>query len=52
MTDFTKAQAGHLYIVGVGPGAADLLTIRAINILSTVDVIIAPRSSLSAEAWL
>jgi precorrin-2/cobalt-factor-2 C20-methyltransferase len=50
MTDFTKAQAGHLYIVGVGPGAADLLTIRAINILSTVDVIIAPRSSLSAES--
>lgn len=50
MTDFTKAQPGNLYIVGVGPGAPDLLTIRAINILSTVDVIIAPRASSSTES--
>lgn len=50
MTDFSKAQPGHLYIVGVGPGAEDLLTVRAINILSTVDVIIAPRSSKSSES--
>jgi precorrin-2/cobalt-factor-2 C20-methyltransferase len=50
VTDFSKAQPGHLYIVGVGPGAEDLLTVRAINILSTVDVIIAPRSSKSSES--
>jgi precorrin-2/cobalt-factor-2 C20-methyltransferase len=34
----------------VGPGAPDLLTLRAVSILSSVDVIIAPRSSASSES--
>jgi precorrin-2/cobalt-factor-2 C20-methyltransferase len=50
MADFTKAQPGHLYLIGVGPGASDLLTLRAVNILAGVDVIIAPRSSISSES--
>ncbi|MEO5968529.1 MAG: precorrin-2 C(20)-methyltransferase [Bdellovibrionia bacterium] len=36
---------GKLYGVGVGPGATDLLTLRAVNILNTVDVIAIPKSS-------
>jgi precorrin-2/cobalt-factor-2 C20-methyltransferase len=50
MNDVAKAQQGHLYMIGVGPGAPDLLTLRAVNILTTVDVIIAPRSSASSES--
>jgi precorrin-2/cobalt-factor-2 C20-methyltransferase len=50
MTDFTRALSGHLYLIGVGPGAPDLLTLRAVNILASVDVIIAPRSSASSES--
>ncbi len=44
------AQPGHLYFVGVGPGAPDLLTLRAINILNSADVIVAPRSSASESS--
>lgn len=43
----TAAQGGHLYFIGVGPGAPDLLTLRAVRILSTADVIVAPRSAAS-----
>jgi precorrin-2/cobalt-factor-2 C20-methyltransferase len=50
MTDFTKALPGHLYVIGVGPGAPDLLTLRATNLLASVDVVIAPRSSASTES--
>jgi precorrin-2/cobalt-factor-2 C20-methyltransferase len=50
VTDFIKALPGHLYVIGVGPGASDLLTLRAVNVLSSVDVIIAPRSSASSES--
>ncbi len=42
---------GTLYGVGVGPGAPDLLTMRAANVLRTVDVILAaasPRNDYSA----
>jgi precorrin-2/cobalt-factor-2 C20-methyltransferase len=39
-----------LYLIGVGPGAADLLTLRAVNVLRSVDVIIAPRSSATRES--
>jgi precorrin-2/cobalt-factor-2 C20-methyltransferase len=34
-----------LYGVGVGPGAPDLMTLRAVNVLKTVDVIAIPRRS-------
>ena len=36
---------GTLYGVGVGPGAPDLLTLRAVNVLKSVPVIALPRSS-------
>jgi precorrin-2/cobalt-factor-2 C20-methyltransferase len=52
MTDFAKALPGHMYFIGVGPGAPDLLTLRAVNILSSVDLIIAPRSSASTTESL
>uniref|UniRef100_UPI002611171B SAM-dependent methyltransferase n=1 Tax=uncultured Desulfovibrio sp. TaxID=167968 RepID=UPI002611171B len=42
---------GTLYAVGVGPGAPDLLTLRAARVLGGVDVILAaasPRNDYSA----
>jgi len=36
---------GTLYGVGVGPGAPDLITLRALNILQKVSVLALPRSS-------
>lgn len=36
---------GTLYGVGAGPGASDLLTLRAVRVLESVDVIALPRSS-------
>ncbi len=42
-----KPKPGHFYAVGVGPGAPDLLTLRAINIIEGCDAIIAPRSKNS-----
>ncbi len=43
--NFEQAIRGHCYAVGVGPGAPDLLTLRASRIIETADVIVAPRSS-------
>jgi precorrin-2/cobalt-factor-2 C20-methyltransferase len=42
-----------LYGVGAGPGAPDLLTLRAVRILESVDVLALPRSSDfgSSVAW-
>ena len=44
---------GKLYGVGVGPGATDLITLRAVNILNNVDVIGIPKSSdkIRPFAW-
>lgn len=50
MTDRENAQAGHFYLIGVGPGAADLLTLRAVEIIRECDVLIAPRSAASEES--
>ena len=36
---------GTLYGVGAGPGASDLLTLRAVRVLESVEVIALPRSS-------
>jgi precorrin-2/cobalt-factor-2 C20-methyltransferase len=40
----SAVQPGHGYIVGVGPGAPDLLTLRAAEVLRSVEVVMAPRS--------
>lgn len=38
------AQAGHGYIVGAGAGAADLLTVRAVRLIESADMILLPRA--------
>lgn len=47
------SKYGKLYGVGVGPGATDLVTLRAVNILNNVDVIAIPKSSekMRPFAW-
>ncbi|MFO7817576.1 MAG: precorrin-2 C(20)-methyltransferase [Thermodesulfobacteriota bacterium] len=42
--------SGHVYAVGVGPGAPDLITVRAANIIKHSDVLICPRSSKSIQS--
>lgn len=37
-------MSGTLYGIGVGPGDPELLTLKAINILKRVDVVIAPKT--------
>lgn len=46
-------MSGVLYGVGVGPGAPDLLTLRAVNVLRSADVLALPRSSPwgASMAW-
>lgn len=44
---FSSSTPGHFYAVGIGPGSADMITIRARNIIESADVILAPRSRLS-----
>jgi precorrin-2/cobalt-factor-2 C20-methyltransferase len=44
------AQPGHFYAVGVGPGAPDLLTLRAARLIESAGVIVAPRSERSDES--
>ncbi|MDT8421059.1 MAG: precorrin-2 C(20)-methyltransferase [Desulfuromonadales bacterium] len=39
-----KPQPGHFYAVGIGPGSPDLLTVRAVNIIEAVDVILTPQA--------
>jgi precorrin-2/cobalt-factor-2 C20-methyltransferase len=43
-------MTGKLYGIGVGPGAADLLTVRAVNILKAVDVVCIPCSSAEKKS--
>lgn len=42
-----QIQQGHFYAVGVGPGQADLLTLRAVEVIKNSGVIICPRSASS-----
>ncbi|SDN46330.1 precorrin-2 C20-methyltransferase /cobalt-factor II C20-methyltransferase [Desulfonauticus submarinus] len=41
---------GHFYAVGVGPGSPDLLTLRAVDIISKADVLICPASAKKNES--
>ncbi|CAM3595134.1 precorrin-2 C(20)-methyltransferase [Parendozoicomonas haliclonae] len=50
----SENKFGKLYAVGVGTGAPDLMTLRAINLLKTVDVIAIPEKNPGARdsfAW-
>jgi len=42
-----NARPGHFYAVGVGPGAPDLLTLRAARLIESCQVLVAPRSATS-----
>lgn len=50
MTPSEGAQPGHFYLVGVGPGAPDLLTLRAVEVIRSCTALIAPRSENSPES--
>ncbi len=41
---------GKLYVVGVGPGSPDLLTIRAVNILTNAEILLVPSGGAKSEA--
>ena len=45
-----STSPGHFYAVGVGPGSPDLLTVRAVELICSADVIIAPRSRIATES--
>ena len=45
-----QAQKGKFYTIGVGPGAMEYLTLKALRLIQTADVIIAPRSKISNES--
>jgi len=42
-----EIQPGHFYALGIGPGASDLVTLRAAKLIESADIIIAPRSEKS-----
>jgi precorrin-2/cobalt-factor-2 C20-methyltransferase len=39
-----QAQPGHFYAVGIGPGTPDLLTVRAVRIIESADIILTPQA--------
>ncbi len=43
-------QPGKLYAIGTGPGAADLLTVRAARILAGLDVLYAPAGKKGGDS--
>ena len=43
-------NSSTLYLVGVGPGDPDLMTYRAVQVLETVPVIIAPKGSRNGKS--
>lgn len=51
MPDKSKKTSGRLYLVGVGPGDPDLLTIKAVRILQKVPVIFAPQKDDKSASY-
>ncbi|MDC9593768.1 cobalt-factor II C(20)-methyltransferase [Xenorhabdus sp. IM139775] len=45
-----KVTAGKLYVMGVGPGASDLMTVRAARRLSELDVIYTPTGKKATQS--
>jgi precorrin-2/cobalt-factor-2 C20-methyltransferase len=45
-----NAPPGHFYLIGVGPGAPDLVTLRAARLIDACQVLVAPRSEKSEES--
>ncbi|MCF6178475.1 MAG: precorrin-2 C(20)-methyltransferase [Geopsychrobacter sp.] len=50
MTNTKQAQPGHFYAIGIGPGASDLLTVRAVNIIASADIILSPQAAGSKQS--
>lgn len=44
------AIAGHFYTVGIGPGDPGLLTLDAVKVIESADVIVAPRSEIAKSS--
>ncbi len=44
MTTINQAQPGHFYAIGIGPGASDLLTVRAVALIESADIILSPQA--------
>lgn len=43
-------MSGKLYAIGTGPGAADLITVRAANVLANMDIIYAPAARKGGDS--
>lgn len=43
-------MSGKLYAIGTGPGASDLITVRAARILQTLDIVYAPAGRKGADS--
>jgi len=41
---FTQAIPSHFYALGIGPGSSDMLTMRAVNIIQSADIILTPQA--------
>jgi precorrin-2/cobalt-factor-2 C20-methyltransferase len=45
MSNPITAQPGNFYAIGIGPGASDLLTVRAVKLIESADIILSPQAN-------